>query len=65
MSANGSRVEYAVEAALEIALTRSVSVAAGLAASADSADSSSVKLCSDEAGSSDDVHAVGSVLQAP
>src|SRR5271167_3032709 len=55
MSANGNRVEYAAEAALEIALTRSVNVAAGSAASADNADSRSVRLCPDEAGSSNDV----------
>jgi hypothetical protein len=40
-------VEYAVEAALEIALTKSVSDAAGFAASADNADSRSVRLCPD------------------
>ena len=45
-------VEYSVEAALEIALTRSVNEAAGFAASADNADNRSVKLCPDEAGSS-------------
>src|ERR1700677_686354 len=64
MSANGSKVEYAAEAALENALTRSVSVAAGLAATVPSVDSSSVKLCSDEVGSSNDVHAVGSCSSA-
>src|SRR5271156_6690668 len=53
MSAVGSKVEYAVEAALEIALTSSVKVAAGSAASVDNADSRSVKLVADEvAGSS-------------
>ena len=44
MSASGSRVEYAAEAALEIALTRSVNVAAGSAASVDNADIRSGKL---------------------
>src|ERR1700683_2240745 len=63
-SANGSRVEYAVEAALEIALTRSVKLAAGSAATDPSADSSSVKLGTDKPGSSNDVHAVGSFSSA-
>ena len=52
MSAVGSKVEYSVEAALESALTNSVKVAAGSAASAYNADSRSGKLCPDEAGSS-------------
>src|ERR1700744_6320366 len=64
MSANGNRVEYAVEAALEIALTRSVKLAAGLAASADNADSRSVKLCPEEGGASDAGNAVGSFSNA-
>src|SRR5271166_3950214 len=53
MSAVGSKVEYSVEAALESALTNSVKVAAGSAASADNADNRSGKLVADEvAGSS-------------
>src|SRR5271156_3399514 len=64
MSAVGSKVEYSVEAALEIALTSSVKVAAGSAASVDNADSRSVKLCPDEAGSSDAMNAVGSFSNA-
>src|ERR1700760_4507819 len=53
MSAVGSKVEYSVEAALEIALTKSVNDAAGFAASAANADHRSVRFAADEvAGSS-------------
>jgi hypothetical protein len=62
MSVSGSNVEYAVEAALEIALTKSVSDAAGFAASADNADSRSVRLCPDVAESPADE--TGSVAAA-
>src|ERR1700761_1978903 len=60
MSVRGSRVEYAAEAALEIALTNSVKVAAGSAASAANADSRSGRVCPDTVGSSKDVQAAGS-----